>query len=145
MIRTSLIVLALLGTLAPLVPAAAAEDWCCLPPVCLDSLGCPPCLDACICLDCIFPCLSTQQAEVCVYRDWSTGCYVATATVHERTYVVSSYVPPQEVSTKPIHVGPVHVDSITVSTDPVTVGPYFVTTPGRSVSNTLCPDGVGLA
>ncbi|HEX2022709.1 MAG TPA: hypothetical protein VHH36_08340 [Candidatus Thermoplasmatota archaeon] len=149
MFKTSFLAVTLLLTLAPLVPAADAAEceldcvaicpdcicWDCIEP-CTKLLGCPPTIP---------PCVNTVPARVCAYQDPYTGCYVVSAEVRERTYVVSYYVPGQGFSTRPIDVGPVHVDSITVWTDPIQVGPYSVTTPGKSVSNTLCDDAAGLA
>jgi len=76
--------------------------------------------------------------NVCV--DTSGGCVYVAATVYPQTLRVQQTVPGQDVRTKDINVGPVHVDGIHIWTDPQTVGPYYVNTPGRSVSNELCTD-----
>lgn len=141
MIRTAIATLALLATLAPLTPAATASDAICT------LTSCPPCGFAacpqpCTIEDCIPRCIYTTEGTVCAYRDWYTGCYVVSADVYGNTYVVSYTLGGVGFSTRPIDVGPVHVDSITIWTDPVTVGPYYVVTPGKSVSNTLCADDV---
>lgn len=105
----------------------------------LAVLAATPAAMAAICLDCIVAppsCVNSQYGRVCA--TWVNDCIFASGQLYAKSYVVSQTVYGTSYTTKPVNAGPVHVSSVTVSTDTVTVGPYYVNTPGRTVSNEFC-------
>lgn len=105
----------------------------------LAVLAATPAAMATICLDCIVAppsCVNSVHGRVCA--TWVYDCLYVSGQVYAKSYVVSQTVYGMSYTTQPVNVGPVHVSSVTVSTDTVTVGPYYVNTPGRSVSNEFC-------
>lgn len=116
--KTFLVSLLLVSTLAPLAPSATAVDACGL-----------ECLVA-------HPCFNGTIVSACV--EVTVECVAASATAHSQTVTVYRVIRGVSFTTQPVDAGPVHVSSVTVSTDTIVVGPYTFVTPNRNVSNTFC-------
>jgi len=123
--RTVLAIALSIACLSTLLPVAAASD----PLAEIISIEGPVATIACP--------VNTGIVSVCQTSP-QPGCTEVEVTLYGQTVRVYQVVRGVSVTTPRVDVGPVHVDPIHAHTDNVVVGPYYVYTPGRSVSDTLC-------